>query len=103
MGADSMFEILLNSLGIRLYMWYERTTTEFCILNDIVGEMVPGIQKGDFAENFGQDTRKLVSSAALEAKTYSAVGFDETFGATVMLTASEIEWGEKNTGFCNYC
>ena len=43
----------------------------------------PGIRKSEiFAENFGQNkVRKLVSSAALEAKKpYSAVGFDETFG-----------------------
>lgn len=68
MGADSMFEILLNSLGDTAVYVVRKDDYRILYFNDIVGEMVPGIQKEIFAENFGQDTRKLVSSAALEAK-----------------------------------
>ncbi len=71
MGADSMFEILLNSLGDTAVYVVRKDDYRILYFNDIVGEMVPGIQKGDFAENFGQDTRKLVSSAALEAKKHT--------------------------------
>jgi len=52
-------------------MWYERTTAEFYILMMLSEKWYPAFKKEIFAENFGQDTRKLLSSAALEAKKHT--------------------------------
>ena len=98
MGADSMFEILLNSLGDTAVYVVRKDDYRILYFNDIVGEMVPGIQKGDFCRELWTGYKEAcIFSGIGSKKTYSAVGFDETFGATVMLTASEIEWGEKKT------
>jgi len=98
MGADSMFEILLNSLGDTAVYVVRKDDYRILYFNDIVGEMVPGIRKGDFCRELWTEYKEAcIFSGIGSKKPYSAVGFDETFGATVMLTASEIEWGEKKT------
>ena len=48
MGVDSMFEILLNSLGDTAVYVVRKDDYRILYFNDIVGEMVPGIRKGDF-------------------------------------------------------
>ena len=98
MGADSMFEILLNSLGDTAVYVVRKGDYRILYFYDIVGEMVPGIRKGDFCRELWTEYKEAcIFSGIGNKKPYSAVGFDETFGATVMLTASEIEWGEKKT------
>lgn len=98
MGADSMFEILLNSLGDTAVYVVRKDDYRILYFNDIVGEMVPGIRKGDFCRELWTGYKEAcIFSGIGNKKPYSALGFDETFGATVMLTASEIEWGEKKT------
>ena len=73
MGADSMFEILLNSLGNTAVYVVRKDDYRILYFNDIVGEMVPGIQKGDFCRELWTGYKEAcIFSGSGSIKTYSA-------------------------------
>lgn len=80
MGADSMFEILLNSLGNTAVYVVRKDDYRILYFMILSEKWYPAFEK-EFCRELWTGYNELVSSAHWSKKTYSEVGFEETFGA----------------------